>query len=76
MSEAITESVVELAALDWIRGLDYEVLSGLAIAPAEPAAERTDYRQVFLFGRLQTKLLPGELRLPVATAAATSSSAT
>ena len=29
------------AALDWLGGLGYEVLSGLAIAPGEPAAERT-----------------------------------
>jgi type I restriction enzyme R subunit len=48
--------VVEQAALDWLYGLGYEVLSGLAIAPGEPAAERADYKQVFLFDRLQTKL--------------------
>ena len=52
----LTESVVEDAALDWLKGLGYEVLSGLAIAPGEPAAERADYKQVFLFDRLQTKL--------------------
>jgi type I restriction enzyme R subunit len=56
MSKGITESVVEDAALDWLRELGYEVLSGLAIAPGEPAAERSDYKQVFLFDRLQTKL--------------------
>jgi type I restriction enzyme R subunit len=56
MSKGITESVVENAALDWLRGLGYEVLSGLAIAPGEPAAERSDYKQVFLFDRMQTKL--------------------
>ena len=52
----MVESVVEDAALDWLRGLGYEILSGLAIAPGEPAAERSDYKQVFLFDRLQTKL--------------------
>jgi type I restriction enzyme, R subunit len=56
MSNGITESVVEDAALDWLKGLGYEILSGLAIAPGEPAAERADYKQVFLFDRLQTKL--------------------
>ena len=71
----INEAIVEQAALDWLKGLDYEVLSGLAIAPGEPAAERPDYKQVFLFGRLQAKealrdallpkLLSGELRVPV-----------
>jgi type I restriction enzyme, R subunit len=62
----ITESVVEQAALDWLGGLGYEVLSGLPIAPGEPAAERADYKQVYLFDRLQTKLLSGELRVPAA----------
>ena len=56
MSKGITESVVEDAALDWLSELGYEILSGLAIAPGEPAAERTDYKQVILFDRLQTKL--------------------
>ena len=42
------ESVVEDATLDWLKGLGYEVLSGLAIAPGEPVAERADYKQVFL----------------------------
>jgi type I restriction enzyme R subunit len=52
----LTESIVEDAALDWLGALGYEVLSGLVIAPGEPAAERTDYKQIFLFDRLQTKL--------------------
>ncbi len=52
----LSESIVEQAALDWLNGLGYEILSGLAIAPGEPAAERSDYKQVFLFDRLQTKL--------------------
>jgi type I restriction enzyme R subunit len=52
----ITESIVEQAALNWLREQGYEILSGLAIAPGEPAAERLDYKQVFLFDRLQTKL--------------------
>ena len=51
----ITESVVEDAALEWLKELGYEILSGLTIAPGEPAAERKDYKQVFLFDRLQTK---------------------
>jgi type I restriction enzyme R subunit len=42
----ISEFTIEVAALDWLAGLGYEVLSGLAIAPGEPAAERADYRQV------------------------------
>jgi hypothetical protein len=63
MSEWINESVVEQCSLDWLCELGYEVLSGLAIAPGEPA-ERADYEQVFLFDRLQTKLedLKGDLQ--------------
>jgi len=64
MNPRLTESVVEKAALDWLGGLGYEVFSGLVIAPGEPAAERADYKQVFLFDRLQTKLLSGELCVP------------
>ena len=60
----LTESVVEDAALDWLKGLGYEVLSGLAIAPGEPAAERADYKQVFLFDRLQTKLADLNPKIP------------
>src|SRR2546425_7728909 len=65
MSKGITESVVEQAALDWLRELGYEILSGLVIAPGEPAAERSDYKQVFLFDRLQTKLEDLNPRIPL-----------
>src|ERR1017187_5830207 len=65
MPDHINESVVEQAALDWLRGLDYEVLSGLVIAPGEPAAERADYKQVFLFDRLQTKLEDLNPKIPL-----------
>jgi hypothetical protein len=47
MSNSITESVVEECSLDWLRELGYEVLSGLTIAPGEPAAERgRDHRRL------------------------------
>src|SRR6266446_5067237 len=65
MSEGINESVVEQAALNWLRGLRYDILSGLAIAPGEPAAERSDYMQVFLFDRLQTKLEDLNPKIPL-----------
>jgi type I restriction enzyme R subunit len=61
----ITESIVEQAALDWLGGLGYEVLSGLTIAPGEPAAERVDYKEVFLFDWLQTKLEDLNPRIPL-----------
>src|SRR5947209_20277071 len=65
MSKSITESVVEQAALDWLRGLGYETSSGLAIAPGEPTAERSDYKQIFLFDRLQTKLEDLNPKIPL-----------
>jgi len=61
MSKDVNESVVEQAALDWLKSLGYEIYLASPIAPGEPAAERSDYKQVFLFDRLQTKLLSGEL---------------
>ncbi len=62
----LTESVVEDAALEWLGGLGYEIEFGLVIAPGETAAERSDYKQIFLLDRLQTKLLSAELRVPAA----------
>ncbi len=56
LSSKMVESIVEDAVLDWLRGLCYEILSGLVIAPGETAAEGSDYKQVFFFDRLQTKL--------------------
>ncbi len=55
----ITESVVEQAALAWLEGLGYEVLSGPEIAPGELAAERGDpgYRDVVLERRLRQALV-------------------
>ncbi len=51
-----TESEVEEAALGWFEELGYAVLHGPDIAPEEPAAERSDYQQVLLEGRLREAL--------------------
>ncbi len=51
-----TESVVEEAALDWLADLGYTILHGPDIAPGEPFAEREDYGQVVLAGRLRQAL--------------------
>ena len=56
MSGNLTESVVEQAALEWFRALDYQVSFGPSIAPGEPAAERETYEQVLLEGRLRDAL--------------------
>ena len=53
---AFTESVVEEAALAWLRELGYAVRYGPSIAPGEPAAERADYGQTVLAGRLRDAL--------------------
>jgi len=55
----ISESVIEQAALGWLKTLGYAIRNGVAIAPGEPAAERDDYRQVVL----ETRLLQALQRL-------------
>jgi type I restriction enzyme R subunit len=61
---AFTESVVEEAALSWLESLGYTVKSGLAIAPGELGAERTDYSQVILEDRLRQALVRLNTELP------------
>ena len=56
MSPAFSESVIEQVALAWLESLGYQVLSGLEIAPGEPAAERDNYGQVVLEYRLRQAL--------------------
>jgi hypothetical protein len=65
MHPRVTESIVEQAALDWLGGLGYGVLSGLDIAPGETAAERVNYKRVFLFDRLQTRLEDLNPKIPL-----------
>ena len=52
----ITEADVEQAALDWLSGLGWQVTHGPDIAPGTPAAERDNYAQVVLEGRLRDVL--------------------
>jgi type I restriction enzyme R subunit len=56
---AFAESVVEEAALAWLRGLGYQALHGPDIAAGEPDAERSDpnYRDVLLEMRLRQALV-------------------
>lgn len=53
---SFNESNVEKAALDWLAGLGYAVLSGLDIAPGQVLAERETYSQVILERRLRQAL--------------------
>ena len=48
----ISESTVELAALEWFSDLGYETENGPKVAPGEGGAERTAYDEVVLVGRL------------------------
>ena len=50
------ESVVEDAALDWLRALGWHVAHGPEIAPGELIAERGDYGEVVLAQRLRDAL--------------------
>ncbi len=50
---ALNESIVEEAALDWLRELGYAIGHGPHLAPGEPAAERDSFGDVVLVGRLR-----------------------
>jgi type I restriction enzyme R subunit len=41
---SFTESVVEDAALEWLRGIGWSLRHGLEIAPGEPGAARSACR--------------------------------
>ena len=58
----VTESVVEQAALAWLESSGWIVANGPGIAPDTPGAERAEYCEVVLEGRLRdalTQLNPG-----------------
>ncbi|MDH4188302.1 MAG: hypothetical protein OEV08_15030, partial [Nitrospira sp.] len=67
MTQPFSESVVEDAALDWLKGLGYAVLHGPDIAVGELAAERNDpnYRDTILERRLREALVRLNPELPV-----------
>jgi type I restriction enzyme R subunit len=56
MKRGITESVGEEAALAWLESIGWQIKNGAEIVPAEPTAERDDYRQVVLAQRLRDAL--------------------
>jgi len=61
---AFTESVVEQAALAWLESIGWQVAHGPEIAPDMPGAERADYGEVVLAGRLRDALLRLNPALP------------
>ncbi|HUZ16915.1 MAG TPA: type I restriction endonuclease subunit R [Spirochaetia bacterium] len=54
--ETFSESVVEQAALAWLEASGWDVIHGPDIAPDMPGAERSDYAEVSLRGRLREAL--------------------
>lgn len=52
----ISESGVEALALDWLKSLGWTIAHGPDIAPDTPTAERDDYDEVVLHGRLRSAL--------------------
>ena len=74
MTSYIAESAVEEVCLDYFASLGWSVLYGPEIAPGEPRAERTSYRDVLLEARLcsaverlNPHLFPAEVSDVVAT---------
>ena len=53
---ALTESDVEAAALSWLADIGWHTAHGPDIAPGMPGAERIDYGEVVLQGRLRDAL--------------------
>ncbi len=53
---SFTESIIEQAALDWLREMGYAYAFGPELACDGACPERADYRQPLLLGRLQAAL--------------------
>ena len=62
---SLTEADVEQVALDWLATLGWQVAHGPDIAPDTPGAERDDYGQVVLEGRLRDALARLNPDLPI-----------
>jgi type I restriction enzyme, R subunit len=65
MGDRFTETEVEAATLAWLEGVGWQVRTGVAIAPGEPAAERGDFGEVVLSQRLRDALARLNPKLPV-----------
>lgn len=63
-SSNFTESEVEEAALEWLKGLGWVIAHGPNIAPGSEFPERTDYRDVILEQRLRHALARLNPELP------------
>ena len=63
---SLSESTVEAAALDWLRGIGWQVAYGPDIAPGGDAGERDDYAEAYLSRRLRSAIERLNLNLPAA----------
>jgi len=64
MSVKFIESVVEEAAIDWLKGLNYEYRFGPDIACDGSSPERTNYSEVILADRLKAALFNLNSKIP------------
>ena len=62
--EGLSEAQIESTALEWLASLGWDIAHGPDIAPETPAAEREDYGDVVLHGRLQSALARLNPNLP------------
>jgi type I restriction enzyme, R subunit len=60
-----TESIIEQAAIDWLKGLGYAYTFGPEIAFDGESPERSDYQVTLLLGRLQAAIARINKDLPV-----------
>ena len=65
MSGAMTEANLEDIVIEYLQGEGWDYRIGGVIAPGEEAAERTDYRDVLLVGRLRAALIKLNPDLPM-----------
>jgi type I restriction enzyme R subunit len=63
----ITEDQLEQLCLEWFQSIGYDYICGYDIAPGEPDAERSDYRQIILHDRLLSCLQTINPQIPLAT---------
>ena len=61
---SLSESIVEVAALNWLASLGWGLAYGPDIAPGTPAAERIDYGEVVLSERLRSAIVRLNLDVP------------
>jgi len=64
MADAFVEDTVELAAIEWLKGLGYTYVHGSEIAPDGPASERASYDKVILEDRFKAALARLNPHLP------------